>query len=85
MNTFTELSFDSLAAVTGGAGFGNTMRAGAVAGMGLVTGEESPKFPVGSPGGQTNSSPGSAGGAPFQPFQIPGGGTATFGGGSGGD
>jgi hypothetical protein len=74
------ISIEALATVTGGAGIGNTLRAGAIAGMGLVTGEEGPKFPVISPGGQTTSQGfGGSLRAPFQPLQIPGGGTATFG------
>jgi hypothetical protein len=74
-----EISTEALANVTGGAGFGNTLRAGAVAGMGLVTGEEGPKFPRLEPQGQTTSGDGGSLRAPFQPLQIPGGGTATFG------
>jgi bacteriocin-like protein len=74
------ISIEALAHVTGGASLGNTLRAGAVAGMGLVAGEEGPKFPVLDPAGQTTSQPGSAGRAPFQPLQLPGGGMATFGG-----
>jgi hypothetical protein len=74
------ISLSDLATVTGGAGIGNTLRAGAVAGMGLVAQDTGPSFPVLSPGGQTTSqSGGGAGRAPFEPLQIPGGGTATFG------
>ena len=73
------ISLEELATVTGG-DMGNTLRAGAVAGMGLVSQETGPKFPVESPGGQTTSQGGGGGlRAPFEPLQIPGGGTATFG------
>jgi hypothetical protein len=75
----TNLSIEQLATVTGGAGIGNTLRAGAVAGMGLVTQETGPSFPVLSPGGQTTSQGGTIPRAPFQPLALPGGGTATFG------
>jgi hypothetical protein len=74
-----EISIEALANVTGGAGLGNLLRAGAVAGMGLVTGEEGPKYPRLEPQGQTTSSGGGSLRAPFQPLQILGGGTATFG------
>jgi hypothetical protein len=76
---FNEISIDVLANVTGGADWGNAMRAGAVAGMGLVTGEEGPKFPTIEPMGQSTTAPGSAGRAPFEPMPLPGGGIATFG------
>ena len=45
----TNISIEQLATVTGGAGLGNTLRAGAVAGMGLVTQETGPKLPDGQP------------------------------------
>ena len=70
---------EQLGSVRGGATLGNTLRAGAVAGMGLVTGEEGPKFPVLEPAGQTQSLGGGSLRAPFEPLQLPGGGVATFG------
>ena len=74
-----EISTEALVNVTGGAGVGNMLRAGAVAGMGLATGEQGPSFPRLDPQGQTSSSSGGSIREPFQPLQIPGGGTATFG------
>jgi len=75
-----EIPTESLENVTGGRGIGNMLRAGAVAGMGLVTGEEAPSFPVLEPmGSSTSRSGGGSLRKPFEPLQIPGGGTATFG------
>jgi len=73
-----SISILELATVTG-AGIGNTLRAGAIAGMGLVTQELAPSFPVISPGGQTTSQSGGRPRAPFEPLQLPGGSVATFG------
>jgi hypothetical protein len=79
MTNLTTLSLATLSSVSGGASWGNIWRAGAVAGMGLATGEQAPSFPVLTPGGMTQTAPGSAGRAPFQPLPLPGGGMATFG------
>jgi hypothetical protein len=69
----------TLALVTGGASLGNTLRAGAVAGMGLVTGELAPSFGNGGgPSSITSSQGGGSIRAPFQPLALPGGGMATF-------
>ena len=74
-----DISDEALKLVMGGEGFGNAMRAGAVAGMGLVTGEQAPSFPRLEPQGQTQSGGGGSSRAPFQPLPLPGGGMATFG------
>lgn len=79
MSNHIEISIAELTHVTGGGSLGNTLRAGSVAVMGLVTGEEGPRFPRLDPGGQTTSQSGSGGRAPFEPLPLPGGGMATFG------
>jgi hypothetical protein len=79
MTNLTTLSPEALESTLGGASWGNTWRAAAVAGMGLATGEQAPSFPVLTPSGPSVSASGPSGRAPFQPLPLPGGGMATFG------
>jgi bacteriocin-like protein len=64
------ISIESLAQVTGGAGFFNNLGSGFLAGMGAG-------LPVRDPAGQTTSQGGGSLPAPFQQQQLSGGGAPT--------